>query len=218
MNSSPSPDKHIRSLDESEAKALVKSYGINVPNSITFKELPKQIPFDFPVVLKVSDPKVLHKTEVMGIALNIEDKTKLEHEFWKMKKYFPDSKFLVEKMEKGNPGAEVIIGVSKDSTFGLTIMFGLGGIYTELYKDIVIRVLPIDPIDANDMISGIKGAKLFQGFRNIKLSKGAAIDVLLKVARLAGVLDQQLYQLDLNPVLIRESDAVALDVKVLFTQ
>lgn len=206
-------------IDENETKGLLESYGIEVPPRVTIRDLPTTVPFEFPAVLKVCDPSILHKTDVGGVVLDIKDSDELEHEFLSMKQRFPVSRFLVEKMEKQGRGIEVIVGVTRDHVFGLTIMLGLGGIYTELYKDCTIRRLPIEELDADEMISGIKATKIFEGFRNMKASKEALKDVLLKVSKLAGNLENRhLYELDLNPVLVRESDAVVLDAKAVFQE
>lgn len=217
MSSLDSLGQNYRIMDENESKDLLESHGIKVPRRITVMDLPETISFDFPVVLKVCDPRILHKTDAGGVVLNIKDNGELQREFLRMKEHFPTSRFLIEKMEKQGSGVEVIVGVSRDDTFGLTIMFGLGGIYTELYRDIAIRVLPIEEVDAEEMISTIRAAKVFDGFRNIRVSRPALKEVLLRVAKLAQELqDNRLCELDLNPVLVRENDAIVLDAKVLF--
>ncbi len=145
--------------------------------------------------------------------LNIRDRDDLKVKFAEMKERFPASKFLIERMEK--PGVEMIIGLSRDVTFGLTVILGLGGVYTELYRDIAIRVLPIEGIDADEMISGIRAVKLLDGFRHRKASRKALKETLLKVSRLGEDLADRIEQLDLNPVFVRERDAVAVDAKII---
>jgi acyl-CoA synthetase (NDP forming) len=192
---------------------ILASHGIAVPERVVVEDLPERVPFDFPVVLKVSDPRMLHKTEVGGVVLNIRDRDELRTRFAEMKERFPASKFLIERMEK--PGVEMIVGLSRDDAFGLIVVLGLGGIYTELYRDVAVRVLPIEEVDADEMILGIRAAKLFDGFRNIKASREALKDTLLKVSRLGEDLADRIEQLDLNPVFVREQDAVAVDAKII---
>jgi acetyl-CoA synthetase (ADP-forming) len=204
------PNKFV---EEYEVKQILKHYGIKVPDSKVFTDLPKDVKFNFPVVLKVSDPNILHKTDVGGVALGIKTIEELREKFDAMKKKFPTSRFIVESMEKS--GVEVIIGLMRDPNFGLSIMFGLGGIYTELYKDVTFRTLPISAKDADEMVSEIKAHRIFEGFRNIKASKEALIDLLLKVSAMGVDLESQIAQLDLNPVFVRESDAVAVDAKII---
>jgi acyl-CoA synthetase (NDP forming) len=201
-----------RILEEKEVKDLLSRYGIRVPKGIVVKNLPDKIDIDFPVVLKVSDPGILHKSDVGGVILNIKDFDELNEKFSIMKKKFPESKFLIESMEK--PGIEVIVGVIKDKTFGESIMFGLGGIFTELYRDVSFRLIPIDEYDAREMINEIKARKIFDGFRNIKVDKESVIDLLLKVSRLVMDMGGKVDQLDLNPVIVRDDGSVVVEAKM----
>ncbi|MEM2053556.1 MAG: acetate--CoA ligase family protein, partial [Thermoplasmata archaeon] len=143
---------------------------------------------------------------------NIKNYEELSKKFSEMKSKFKDSKFLIEEMER--PGLEVIIGLVQDKTFGLSIMFGLGGIFTELYRDVSFRLVPIDEFDARQMIEEIKAKKIFEGFRGLKLSKESVIDILLKVSSLGNDHYETIDQLDLNPVIVHENDAVVVDAKM----
>ncbi len=200
-------------LEEIEVKEILRKYGLKVPEGIVVQELPEKIDFDFPVALKVSDPRILHKSDVGGVILNIKDYNDLSNKFKEMKLKFPDSKFLIEKMEK--PGVEVIIGLVQDKTFGLSIMFGLGGIFTELYRDVSFRLVPIDEYDAREMVDEIKAKKIFEGFRGIIASKEAVVDSLLKVSSLGSDYQDKIEQLDLNPVIVHGDDAVVVDAKMI---
>lgn len=200
-------------IEEIDVKKMLKEYGIKVPEGILVSELPENLNINFPTVLKVSDPNILHKSDVGGVALNIKDYKELKMKFEEMKMKFPKSKFLIESMEK--PGVEVIIGLIKDRTFGLSIMFGLGGIFTELYRDVSFRLVPIEGIDAREMVEEIKARKIFEGFRGIKASKDAVIDLLLKVSKFGNDHYEIIDQLDLNPVIVRENDAVVVDAKLI---
>lgn len=200
-------------IEEIDIKKMLKEYGIKVPEGILVSELPENLNINFPIVLKVSDPNILHKSDVGGVALNIKDYKELKIKFEEMKMKFPKSKFLIESMEK--PGVEVIIGLIKDRTFGLSIMFGLGGIFTELYRDVSFRLIPIDDVDAREMVEEIKARKIFEGFRGIKASKDAVIDLLLKVSKFGNDHYEIIDQLDLNPVIVRENDAVVVDAKLI---
>lgn len=203
----------MKVVEEFEVKEMLKKYGINVPKGLLVDNLPESIDLEFPVVLKVSDPNILHKTDVGGVVLNIKNYNELKENFIQMKKRFPKSKFLIESMEK--PGVEVIIGLINDKTFGLTIMFGLGGIFTELYKDVSFRLIPIDRFDANEMLNEIKAKKIFEGFRNIKVNKDSVIDLLLNVSKFAEDHQNEIDQFDLNPVILREDSAVVVDAKLI---
>jgi len=200
-------------IEEMDVKKMLKEYGIKVPNGILVTELPDSIGLDYPLVLKVSDPNILHKSDVGGVVLNIKNYEELNIKFMEMKNKFPNSKFLIESMEK--PGIEIIIGLIRDATFGLSIMFGLGGIFTELYRDVSFRLVPIDDFDAREMIEEIKAKKIFEGFRGIRANKEVVIDLLLKVSSFGKDHYDTIDQLDLNPVIVRENDAVVVDAKLI---
>ena len=199
-------------LEERKVKEILAKYGIKVPKGIIVSDLPSKLDLNFPMVLKVSDERILHKSDVGGVVLNIKNYEELSKKFSEMKSKFKDSKFLIEEMER--PGLEVIIGLVQDKTFGLSIMFGLGGIFTELYRDVSFRLVPIDEFDARQMIEEIKAKKIFEGFRGLKLSKESVIDILLKVSSLGNDHYETIDQLDLNPVIVHENDAVVVDAKM----
>jgi len=112
-------------------------------------------------------------------------------------------------------GVEIIIGLVQDPTFGLSIMCGIGGIFTELYKDVTFRVVPIERYDAEQMIEELKGKKLLEGFRGIKANKQLVIDLVLKISKLGKDLDDHIDQMDLNPVFIYENDLCVVDAKLI---
>ncbi|MEE9440349.1 MAG: acetate--CoA ligase family protein, partial [Candidatus Thermoplasmatota archaeon] len=120
---------------------------------------------------------------------------------------------LVDQMEE--KGVEIIIGLVQDPTFGLSIMCGIGGIYTELYKDVSFRVVPIDRYDAEQMIEEIKGKKLLEGFRNIPANKQLVIDLLLKVSKIGAGLIDSIDQMDLNPVFVYDKSLCVVDAKLI---
>lgn len=200
-------------FEEIDVKNMLKEYGIKVPEGMLVSDLPEELNINYPVVLKVSDPNILHKSDVGGVALNIKNYNELKTRFEEMKQRFPKSKFLIESMEK--PGVEIIIGLINDRTFGLSIMFGLGGIFTELYRDVSFRLVPIEEVDAREMVEEIKAKKIFEGFRGIKANKNAVIDLLLKVSKFGNDHYNIIDSLDLNPVIVRENDAVVVDAKLI---
>ena len=108
-----------------------------------------------------------------------------------------------------------IIGLIDDPTFGLTIMFGLGGIYTEVYKDVTFRVVPIKKQDAEEMLSEIRAAPILEGFRKIKVDRDALVNLLMKVSALGEKYMDRLDQMDLNPVFVKEKGVVVVDAKML---
>jgi len=202
-------------LREDEAKSILRTYGIPTTDFhfISSQEELSSIDIEFPVALKLCSEKVLHKTDVDGVKLNLKSLDEVRAELGNMRSKFPGENFLVEPMEEGN--LELIIGLSKDKTFDLAIMVGTGGIFTELYKDVSFRVVPIDEYDAREMLNELKAKKIFEGFRGINADLESTLDMLLKVSQLGEDLRQNIDQMDLNPVFVREKDAVVVDAKLI---
>jgi len=208
--------KRTGPLAEDEVKNLLSYFGIQTTK---FKVVNKEsdlnnLDLKFPVALKVCSNKILHKTDVGGVKLNISDLDELRTEFKKFKKKFPKENLLIDQMAK--KGVEMIIGLVKDPTFGLSIMVGVGGIYTELYQDVSFRVIPLlDKDSAIDMLDEVKGKKLLEGFRNIKADKKQVIDLIMKVSKIGEELMDKVDQMDLNPVFIYDKGYCVVDAKLI---
>jgi acetyl-CoA synthetase (ADP-forming) len=203
-----------KSLAENEVKELLRESGIPTTDFQVVRKFEDidQKKLKFPAVLKVCSPNILHKTDVGGVILDIA-RDQLEHEFAKMREKFPNDQILVESHQDRR--VEVIVGLINDPTFGLTVMFGLGGIYTEVYKDVTFRVVPIKKEDAEEMLREIKAAPILEGFRKIKVDRDAIINILMKVSALGEKYMDKLDQMDLNPVFVKEKGAVVVDAKLL---
>jgi acetyl-CoA synthetase (ADP-forming) len=203
-----------KSLAENEVKEALREAGIPTTDfqvAKSFSEI-DQKKLKFPVVLKVCSPTILHKTDVGGVVLDV-PKDQFEQEFSKMKERFPGDNILVESMQDRK--VEVIVGLINDPTFGLTIMFGLGGIYTEVYKDVTFRVVPIKREDAEEMLREIKAAPILEGFRKIKVDRDGIVNLLLAVSAFGERYMDKLDQMDLNPVFIKSRGVVVVDAKML---
>lgn len=200
---------------EKEVKDLLRAHGIQTPRYQVMA--PQQevdaLTLPYPLALKVCSPTILHKSEVGGVALDIKDREQLQKQLRKMRENFPGEHLLIETMEKGE--VEIIVGLIRDQTFGLTVMVGLGGVFTEILEDVTFRVLPISRIDAEDMIKELRSTKILEGYRGMKPSKEALVDMLLKVSAMGLELNEAIDQLDLNPVLLGERSAIVLDAKLL---
>ena len=211
-------------LTEFESKRILKQAGISVVETKlaeTQKEavlLSRKI--GFPVALKIASPDVIHKSESGGVKLSLSNTTEVrkayEEIFKKVKKHYPHAVIhglSVQKMVR--PGTEVIVGTSKDPQFGPVIMFGLGGIFVELLKDVSFRVIPVDRRDAQEMIEEIKGYPLLQGFRGTEpASISAIVEIILKISRLVED-NPQIKELELNPVFAYRDKAVAVDARII---
>jgi len=212
-------------LTELEAKELLEKYGIPFPQRAIAKTeneaIQKAREIGYPVVLKIVSPDIIHKTDVGGVKIGIrndEDARKAFREIIEsVKQKKPNAHIegiLVEEMIQG--GYEVIIGGLQDPTFGPVIMFGgLGGIYVELFKDVTFRLAPIDYDEAEEMIKETKGYEILRGFRgkepaNIEILK----DLLVKTSKILAE-NQNILELDLNPVRVFRNRAVVLDAKIL---
>lgn len=198
-------------LVEHEAKALLSEVGIRVPQGIEVAELPQDVSLRFPVVLKVSDPGILHKTDVGGVKLGVA-RADLKNEFESMKRKFADSKILIEEMQPA--GAEFIVGVVRDPLFGQVIMLGTGGIYTEMYGDVTFRKIPITEQDAEEMLAEIKSKKFCSGFRGIKIDCRKLTGLLLSVSNLVSSGKRGIETMDLNPVIVTGNETTVVDAKI----
>ena len=203
------------SLAENEVKDLMKSFGIQTTIYYVVEEVEdlNTLKIKYPVALKVCSNKILHKTDVGGVKLDITSYEELKENFKLFKTKFPNEKLLIDQMEEKS--IEVIVGLVQDPTFGLSIMVGIGGIYTELYEDVSFRIVPIDRYDAEEMVEEIKGKKLLEGFRNIKADKKLVIDLLLKVSKIGIELADHIDQMDLNPVFVYGDKICVVDAKLI---
>ena len=205
-----------RALSEAEAKQLLKARGILTTRFL----LPRRselgdLPLSYPLAVKVSSAKVLHKTEVGGLFLDVATPEELLRRYDQIVARFPEAEVLVESMEPKGP--EVIVGVLHDKDFGPCIMFGMGGVMAELYKDVSFRRLPITRKDAEEMLGESKASAFFQGFRGFVADREAMLDLLLNVSNLA-MEKKDMEQLDLNPVILREDGYVVVDAKMVLKE
>lgn len=212
MASEPVFKSQSINLTEFEAKALLSEWGIKTPRGMLISSVPDKIELSFPVVLKVSDAAILHKSDVGGVRAGIDGLYGLLDEFEIMKKKFPGHEFLLEEMAPR--GVEFIVGLTMDPVFGAVVMLGTGGIYTELYQDVAFRKLPIGRGDAMDMIQEIKSGIFCNGFRGSRINCGSIVDLLLKVSGMVYASKLDIETMDLNPVIVSATDAVAADAKI----
>jgi acyl-CoA synthetase (NDP forming) len=156
----------------------------------------------FPVVLKGEAPALIHKTDAGAVILHIADEKSLEQAFKDIKDRLSGSKdigFLLQSQLE--QGVEVIVGGSRVPGLGSMVMFGLGGIHVEVFKDVVFRLNPLDMNDAREMVSGIKGSQLLDGFRGQPgVDRQGIMDIILRVSRLLAD-HPEISELDLNPVI-----------------
>ena len=216
--------KEKRSLLETEAKELLREYGIPVPDFKLIKSeeeisgLAKEM--NFPITMKIVSPEIIHKTDAGGVKVNIKDEkeAKLAYQeiISKAKKYNKEAQiFGVITYSMIPKATEIIIGIMKDPHFGPVIMFGLGGIFMEVLKDISFRILPIEERDAEEMINEIKGYEILKGARGEEPKDIQAIkDLLLKISQLA-LENPEISEIDLNPVFVFEKGLQVIDARMI---
>jgi len=163
------------------------------------------------VAMKVANPEIIHKSDLGLVELNINSDQKINDIFpallERIKNNLPPNlqpKVLIQKMIKGN--VELVLGARRDEQFGPVLMFGLGGVLVELFKDVAFRVLPIDIDDAKDMIMEIKGYKLLKGFRNIKVVNTDNLAGLLVKTGNMLIDNPQIVEMDMNPLIWPENE------------
>jgi acyl-CoA synthetase (NDP forming) len=202
-------------LAENEVKDILKAYSINTTKYKLVNKIEDldKLDLKFPVALKVCSNKILHKTDVGGVKLGIKDMNELKMIFKEFRKKFPKENLLVDQMAE--KGVEIIVGLVQDPTFGISIMCGIGGIFTELYKDVTFRIVPVEKYDAEQMVEEIKGKKLLEGFRNIPADKQVVVDLIMKVSKIGQELNDRIDQMDLNPVFVYEKDICVVDAKLI---
>lgn len=173
----------------------------------------------FPVVIKVSSQDIIHKSDIGGVVTGIRNIDDLEQEFKQMQlrisQKVPDAKiegYIIERMESG---IELLVGSTIDPMFGPILAFGLGGIYVEVLKDVVFRLIPIEREDATEMLSEIKAAKILDGIRGQPpIDKKALVDLLLKTSDFINQ-HPEIEELDLNPVFATEKGASVVDARII---
>ena len=197
-------------LDEDRALAVLEAYGMAVPQYKLCKTAEQAVAFagkiGYPVVLRVVSPQIIHKSEVQGITLNLADADALRGAFERMQRHLataaPDAEIhgmLVRRMIPS--GYELILGAKRDPTFGPTLMFGLGGIYVQLFSDVTFGLAPIDMATAGRMIRQVKAFQLLQGARGKPPADVKSIEeFLVRLGQLVADFDR-IAELDINPLI-----------------
>lgn len=211
-------------LTEYESKRILKQAGIPVVETKLAKTPKEAISLSqkmgFPVVLKIASPDVIHKSDSGGVQLSLNNVAEVRKAYdgilKKVKRQYHRAVIhgiSVQKMVR--PGTEVIVGTSKDPQFGPVIMFGLGGIFVELLKDVSFRVIPVERKDAQEMIKEIKGYPLLQGYRGKEPADiSSLVNIILKISRFIEEYPR-IKELELNPIFAYRNRAVAIDARII---
>lgn len=214
--------KGSKIITEESAKSILSEYGIKVPEySIVTSDseaLVKSREIGFPLVAKIVSDQILHKTDVQGVKVGLQNEEETKEAFLDMhgrlSKEYDVKGVLLEKMVP--KGIELIVGLQNDPQFGPVIMLGLGGIYTELFKDISFRVLPITKEDALDMINDLKGNKILKGFRGSEpVDLDILCDAIVKIGNLGTDMAKYIDSVDFNPIIVYPQNYYVVDAKIL---
>ena len=213
-----------KALLETEAKTICMEYAIPVTTFKLAKNEKEAAKFaeqiGFPVVLKIVSPEIIHKSDAGGVIINLKNASEVQDACRKIlenaKKYNAAARIdgvLVQEMAPQS--TEVIVGAIKDPQFGQTLMFGLGGIFVELLKDVTFRIAPIAQQDAEEMITEVKAYPLLKGYRNTPPTDiNAIVKVLLNTSKLI-MAYPEIKELDLNPVMAYEKGAKTVDARII---
>lgn len=215
-------------IGDAEAREILVAYGIPIPASKMCKTADEAVIFaeeiGYPVVMKIASPDILHKTDLGGVRLDIGSPRDVRDAFdlltFRALRYMPDVEIwgcLVQQQARG--GREVIVGMNRDPQFGPLVMFGLGGIYVEVLKDVSFRIAPFSRQEADEMVREIRSFDLLRGIRGqARAHIEAVVDTLLKVSQL--VTDfPDIVEMDINPLMVFEEGqgVMAIDMRLILS-
>jgi len=216
-------------LDEMAGKRVLANFGVAVPKSLLIQDVTGAAKacaeLRAPLALKVVSPDILHKSDAGGVKVGLKSAQEVEDAVRAMMKLpaIADARidgFLLEEMAPA--GQEIVIGGLRDPQFGPMLMVGLGGIFVEVLADVAFRICPITRLDAEEMLDELKGAALLKGARGRKpVSRAAIVDALLKVGGEGGLLmthGEDIAEADINPLIVFETGAVAVDARFILTK
>ncbi len=211
-------------LSEVESKGFIATAGIEVAEAKLAKTKRGAISIaketGFPVVLKIVSPDISHKSDAGGVKLGLKNATAVGRAYSEIissvKQKEPQAEIQGVSVQRLIPqGIEVIMGMTRDEQFGPVLMFGLGGVFVEVLKDISFRIVPLSRGDAREMLEEIKGYPILKGYRGQEAANITALeDMLLKLSHFVEQ-HPEIKELDLNPIFARSDGAVAVDARII---
>lgn len=204
-----------------ESIQFCQSIGVPIVNGTLIQSIEEidKTEFHYPVAAKIVSPDAIHKTEVEGVKLNINDSKQLKDVFEDMRKslydYNPNAIFSGVYVHTMAPeGTEFFVGAKKDPVFGPIVLVGLGGIYVELFRDVAIRLAPVTRAEALEMIHHLKAARLFEGFRGREpLDANALSQVIVTLSHAIASMDE-ISDIECNPVMVYPHGCMAVDARI----
>ncbi|MGA9387676.1 MAG: acetate--CoA ligase family protein [Candidatus Bathyarchaeia archaeon] len=213
-----------KSLLETEAKTVCEDYGIPITRFELAKNEAEAVEFaeaiGYPVVLKIVSPDIIHKSDVGGVVVDLRGAKAVRGAYKQIlgsiKKHDAKAKIIGVLVQEMAPAStEVIVGSIKDPQFGPAIMFGLGGVFVEVLKDVTFRIAPVTEEEAREMIEEVKAYPLLKGYRG---SPPADINAIVKIILATSKLvmeHQEIKELDLNPIMVYEKGAKTVDARII---
>lgn len=201
-------------LLEPEVKRVLKTLGLPVPAGAYLPagcSIPYDLGFSFPLVAKITAPTIASKSDVGGVRLGIRDEVQLAEAVADLQRIPGISGILVEEMV--DAGIEVIVGGVIDPQFGPIVMFGLGGLFVELFRDVAFAMAPLDETTAKKLVAGTKGARVLGGYRGrppVDMDFLALVIVTVSQLMAGGLIEE----IDLNPVILYPKGGVVVDAKM----
>jgi acetyl-CoA synthetase (ADP-forming) len=212
-----------RNLTEAESYSLLSEYGISVPKYLVAHSEKEATEagekLGFPLVMKIISPDIIHKSNLGGVAMNVINSLQIKKVYKniisQVREKKPDAKIDGILLYKQAPeGVEVIVGMIRDPQFGPTVMFGLGGIFVEILKDVSFRVCPVDRNDIDEMLTETEGTKMLQGYRGQPRRDVNAISKIIMIVSKLALDYSVITEIDLNPIIVYEKGAIVVDAKV----
>lgn len=215
-------------ITEDVSKSILKSYGVKVPPYALAKTAAEAVKaskkIGFPLVMKIVSPQILHKTDAGGVKVGVanakEVKTVFNQILKNVKKYDKKAEIKGVLLEKMVPkGVEMIVGLQVDPQFGPVIMAGLGGVMTEVFKDVAWRMLPITLSDAKSMIEELKSSKLFKGFRgSAPIDLNMLAQALVQIGKIGVDNASHVNSIDFNPIVVYPKSYFVVDAKIILAK
>jgi len=213
-------------LMEDESKEVLEAYGISTTRelfAVNEDEAVKSAEkIGFPVVLKVYSPEIVHKSDVGGVFIGLKTVGEVTEAYRKIMENVsmkrPEAKVLGILVQEMVPkGYEVIVGAIRDAQFGPVLMFGLGGVFVEVLKDVSFKLAPLSKKEALEMIKETKGFKVLEGYRGEEPADlDALAEVIIKVGKITADL-HEVVEIDINPLIVHAKGLIAVDARIVLS-
>ena len=199
------------------AKELIKSYGLVTSKFIWAKTLESTLQgakkVHYPLVAKIVSEKIMHKSDVGGVVVEVRDNKQMAEVFEKFSKLEGFDGVLLDEMLSGS---EVIFGSKSDAQFGMVVLVGIGGTAVEIYKDVALRMAPVTKDIAIEALNSLKGIKLLNGYRGKEpVSFDKLASAVVKFSKMAYDLRDEVESMDLNPVMCTKDKAIVADARII---